>query len=173
MKLLVIASAILGQAMAVSPAKQRVAGLGKQIESHIIKCIVYKNSTGNYNHWVHEISEWLCQINDIKLKIVIRNPKKFREDQLEELIFGDFGDARSDARSALYEFKQTNQDKLDSRSKHAYPEFEIQESMITNLFSASDEMKHMFCNILSQNNLEDVQSFNTKCHQILDKYILE
>lgn len=49
-------------------AEQKVVSLSIQINSHILKCLIYGPNCEALNHWYREISNWFYEIDFITLK---------------------------------------------------------------------------------------------------------
>lgn len=56
------------QAKSRYDAEQKVVSLGKQINIHVLKCLIYGPDCQAFNHWVNEIENWLSDIKFIRLK---------------------------------------------------------------------------------------------------------
>ena len=101
------------------------------LSEHIIKCIVYDDSTGNYSHWVEdEICDYIYKANNITVKPKNKKPKK--EDYISTL-FASFGDSKNDAATNLGMFLIDNRNhRLDKQ----YPTFEITDELVSQLYNA-------------------------------------
>jgi hypothetical protein len=63
-------------------ALNRLDSLSHQISTHILKLIIFNNSS-NFNHWLGELNSWLNQVDDIRLKP--NNKKLNKQDYLKYL----------------------------------------------------------------------------------------
>lgn len=140
MKILKSVRPIFGMSYTRSKAIEQIKGLSDPIERHLIKCIVYGDTTNDLYHWVHdEIAQYLHSIHTICVK---PNNKKLKRTQYEDLIFGSFGNTRNDVKTSLLIFRAWN-----NRTKQ-YPEFEVDEDMVDRLFKTVTNMKEKVIPIL-------------------------
>ena len=114
------------------------------LQRHILKCVVYEDSTGNLKHWVEdEISEYLSIANDVVLK---PDSKKCKPKFYEETLFSFIGDAEIDAKTDLRLFLQ------DVLKTKEYPTFEITNDLIHRLYVVYQTFVNTFVPILSKKN---------------------
>ena len=55
-------------AMSLGEAKARLESIESQYFNHVIKCVVYGDSTGDLYHWEQEIANFLNLANSIRIK---------------------------------------------------------------------------------------------------------
>ena len=110
-----------------SRAVSRISGISKSFTEHIVKAVVYKNTTDNLKHWVDEISEYLSIVNDITVK---PKDKKLKVADISRSLFGEFGDARNDANIILRSFA------LEVRHSKEYPDFIVTDDLTNALYFA-------------------------------------
>jgi hypothetical protein len=137
---------ILGMAYQRSMAIKKISGYGEKIDEHIIKCVVYKNTTGNLWHWVHdELATWFDAINQTYVKG--NGSGKLKEKDYADNVFGWFGDAFGDARINLSSFRVGV-----AELGNVYPDFEITYELQRELFEVDQAILSTFPKIFSQNN---------------------
>lgn len=95
------------------------------LAEHIIKCIVYRDSTGNLHHWINEISFWLWRINNLKPKKGFR----IKSQQYRDSLFIGLGTELNDIENDLEIFQD-----LHVRTKE-YPEFRITDQLCKDAFN--------------------------------------
>lgn len=109
-KLIYSNSHIFGMAFPRKKCLDRLEALSKELNNHIIKCVVYyQTRPDDLSHWISEISNFIAQANKIKC-----NSKLKKKDYMES-IFADFGDEWIDANVNLEQFQLIEKD---------YPEFD-------------------------------------------------
>lgn len=107
---------------------------------HLIKCIVYGNSTNNLWHWSDEIADKINKVNSIKLKSGKKFDQKFYED---EFLLAS-GDCKSDFKIVLDDFK------IDYR--YQYPAFEITDTLLYKVVEVFTDLSYYFSNLLCRDN---------------------
>ena len=122
-----------------------------EYSNHLIKCVVFGNSTGNLSHWSDEIAEYLDDINSIRMK---PNNKKVRDDYLHDYFFLASGDSELDYRLVLKAFQK--------KSAYKYPDFEITSNLVKRAYNVFLDFADMFSPILSKNNSCDKEWFKNK-----------
>lgn len=133
----------------------------RTLATHVIKCVVYGNSTGDYDHWLQEITNYIWDANNLK-------PKKgtvIRPVQYQTSLFAWIGDEPNDAHRELKTFKRLRVKTGD------YPEFEITQNLYFNLYHCYNELAKSCSKKLSKfKSRAEVYSFVKK---IIDKYAEE
>ena len=79
---------ILGMARKKQKALGKLDSLADTVDVHIIKCVVFKDSTHNLDHWCKELGTFMYTANNIKLKYNHNKPPS--EKILYETIFEIF-----------------------------------------------------------------------------------
>lgn len=119
---------ILAMSMYRDVARRALAKNAETLAEHILKCVVYQNSTDNLKHWVEDE---ICVYLDIANSITVKpKAKKLKKSDYMETIFSYIGDSERDAKIALQQFK------IDNDKTHQYPEFTITPQLILQLFDA-------------------------------------
>lgn len=115
------------------------------IREHITQCVVYKETLPDQlNHWVKdELCLWLANASQIKCN------SKLKERDLFETIFSELGTTPGDAKVNLNIFKE---DHCQEDSKKRYPDFEITQTLIKDLFTAFSKFKDISEPILLSKN---------------------
>ena len=139
---------IFAMSMDRSRAIKRMEGFSEVLPEHIIKCIVYGNTTNDLHHWVrHEICGYLSVVNNITVR---PNDKKLKAADYISNLFGFMGDARNDAYVALGTFAVQN------RQSKQYPDFKVTEELIDRVFFAFQSIIADTVPILtSKNNMKE------------------
>ena len=128
-------------------ALEKIMQEAETYSDHLIKCIVFKNTTGNLWHWVDEISMKLSNVNKIKLK----SGRKFdKQVYLDEFLLAD-GDCEEDFKLTLEQFKR--------KYRFKYSEFEITPALITLTNTVFNEIADYFSSVLSSLNTHTIEWF--------------
>lgn len=130
-----------------------------EYSNHLLKCIIFKNTTNTLNHWISEISNYFNEINNIKIK---PDNKKMREDYLYDYFFLASGDVEDDYSIIVKAFQ------LKEGKK--YPKFKITKELIEEIYNTFLDFANYFAPILSRKNnynknwfqLKILEYFNTK-----------
>ena len=98
-----------------------IEGLQTIYEEHLLKCVIYGNSTDNVWHWAGEVAEVLVQVNGMKAKT--SSGKLSSQDYIDNLLLasGEFD----------YEYKE-NLKHFQFKYKYKYPKFEITDKLVEN-----------------------------------------
>lgn len=139
MKRVIRSSLILGMAFPISVAKDKLTSDAKQLNDHIMKCIVYGDSFGCLNHWINdEITTWIYKASTVSCK------HRISSNVYKSTLFCWFGEDSRDAESNLYDFYT----KYVMRRKK-YPKFEIDRYLVERLNKVYRELEReiiqMFC----------------------------
>lgn len=161
MKLYVYAKeAILGMAFERPDAIKHLRGLSETLMFHMVKCIVYGNSTGDYDHWIEdEISSYLASANDVRMK---PNNKKPKLDSFNRYLFGMLGDSVQDSGVCIATFRAWNE------KKKKYPEFIQTKEMAQRLYKATQNLKRLVLPLLGSKNDYDMDDFKPIVHRAID-----
>ena len=125
---------------------------------HLIKCIVYGNSTNNLWHWSDEVADKINKVNNIKLKSGNKFEQKFYED---EFLLAS-GDCKSDFEIVLNNFL------IDYRYK--YPAFEITDALLDKVVEVFTDLSYYFSNQLCRENHLSKEQIRNK---LLDYFELQ
>lgn len=157
---------ILGMSQQRKKIINYLDGVSKEVAMHIAKCVMYGNSLGRYDHWIHELAIWISDGNDMVCK---PNDKKLKSEDYEDSIFGFLGDARSDAKVNLHELQRYNK-KFEDES---YPYVEDDDEMIDRMFNASQLIIRKLVPIMSVKNNLDRRDIEGLIHDALDDICLK
>lgn len=157
MKRVIRSSLILGMAFPMSVAKDRLTADAKQLNDHIMKCIVYGDSFGCLNHWINdEITTWIYKASTVSCK------HRISSNVYKSTLFCWFGEDSRDAESNLYDFYT----KYVMRRKK-YPKFEIDRYLVERLNKVYRELEReiiqMFCDKYNYTK----EDFREVLHEIL------
>ena len=132
---------LLEMALPLAAAKERLTNNAPQYFYHLFKCIIFENRTGDFDHWVQEIANYLNIINDIKVKGSNSKPSaKFYRDNF----FYYLGDEVGDYRGGLEDFKH--------RIGKKYPDFEVTQELCNKVFEVVQDFALYFGNNFARNN---------------------
>ena len=160
---------ILGMAITRADAISRLRSFSETVELHLLNCILYGDSSGDYNHWVNqELSSWMVAAN----RILLKGNKKLKKADYEDYLFGKLGDAEDDAFVALTAF-QLHYTGAHSKVNPPYPNFELDEQITSDVFEFFREVKSKMCEILSQPNDLNKADFQRLLHEMMDKHCIK
>lgn len=95
-------SLIYGMADKLADARRYIASISNKLEEHILKCVIYENSTNDYNKWIHsEIVPWLYSASDLRVKT--RSGRLSKTDY-EKYLFQAFGEDEHDVGNHVARF---------------------------------------------------------------------
>ena len=134
----------------------RLKSLSTPVINHIMKCVVYKNTTNNLNHWINEIADYFDEVNSTIVKT--KNGKLKEKDYLENLFYYQGVDER-DMRVQLMELRRDRN----------YPDFEITIELIRRLTVSFNSIAEEFSRIFTSKNSLTKNDFI----KILNKTLLE
>ena len=156
---------IFGMSVDRKKAVDRIHRYSDRILEHLAKCILYGNiRQQDYDHWIEEISTWMDIINRITIK---PRDKKLKNSDYQELFSDILGTERIDAESSLWEVY------YDLRKLSLpYPELEISEDKISDMFNASNDLIATFAPILSTKNEYTRKDIQDILRDILDPVCL-
>lgn len=135
---------VFAMSMDRSRAVNRIRGFSDPITEHIIKCVVYGNTTNDLHHWVcHEICDYLEIVNDITVR---PHDKKLKAHDYLSNLYGAMGDTRIDASILVRTFAAHN------RRTKEYPDFKVTDDIIDRTFFAFKTMMTDTIPILTTKN---------------------
>lgn len=138
----------------------RLESFSKRIVEHVAMCILYTSNYPSYRHWVEdEISTWILEANEM----TVRGNKRLKCSDYADLLFGEFGDSKTDARLNLRMQYAVARDK-----NPPYPEVVITPSKIEKMFKACYQITSYFSKALATNNNLTKGEIVNKIHSILD-----
>lgn len=146
--------AIFGMAHDKKKAETKIEALSEQINNHIIKCVVYRNSTNDLQHWIYdELTTWFDYINNIDVKT---KSGKLSERSFDSILFSEFGENPKDAEFNLVVFRASVA-KLGTE----YPDFQITRNLAKKLNDVYTEIRTTFLPIFTKkNNYTRVDIYN-------------
>ncbi len=118
---------------------------------HLLKCIIYKDSTGNLYHWINELAEMLYKVNK---KISKNNNYKLDERVYKDYFLLAAGDTEEEWEDNLIVFK--------NKFKHKYPNFNITPKLISLTYNIVTDLAEYFSPILSTKNEYTKEKFQQK-----------
>lgn len=118
---------------------------------HLLKCIIYKNNTGNLYHWTNELAEILCKVNS---KVSKNNNYKLSEGVYKDYLLLAAGDTEEEWEDNLAVFKRKNKGK--------YPKFDITPNLILLTYNTVIDLAEYFAPILSTKNDYTKEKFQQK-----------
>lgn len=131
-------------------AIEKVVMENRTYSDHLIKCILYKNTTNNLWHWIDEIATKINNVNQIRLK----SGNKFsRQFYMDEFFLSD-GDCKEDFKITLEHFQ--------AKYRFRYPKIEITESILELTDYVFHDLANYFSYTLSTNNNHSKEWFRNK-----------
>ena len=117
----------------------------ESICNHIIKCIIYGDTTNSLNHWINqELSSWLSRISNM----VVQTPKqKLSKQQYSKLLFDDFANDVYDMYVMIGFFKDKYIHKEDL--KNPLPDFELDYNISKLVFEGFTQVKNAMSTLLA------------------------
>ena len=113
------------------------------INEHLIKCVLYGDSTNSLHHWINaEIAPALYDIANIRVKT---SGQKLTQSDYSALFESEFGEDEFDAAIGLRGFVITN------RNNNQYPNIEPTEANADKLFRIYRYFKNEFANLFASN----------------------
>lgn len=166
MKRVILNTSIYGMSYDRSTAKMKIASLSNKVEEHILKCIIYGNSTNSYQGWVKELAAWISFVNDVTIK---PGKKKLKRKDYEDTLFKCIGDDVADVRLSLLSFQMNF---ASDRSNEPYREFEIDEYLVKKAYKVLINFKSKIGEILPIRNDLETSEIASIIHSTIDKYCL-
>lgn len=142
MKRYIRSNSIFAMADARKHVLEKLDSLNSKIEEHVLKCVVYGHDDPSYEHWIHEITNWISYANDVTLK---PNNKKPKASDFLNTVFS-FGDDISDAKLSLGCF----QAKIHDSDKYSY--FEVTDVLARNLLQSLNNIVDTMIPIVTKDN---------------------
>ncbi len=103
----------------------RIESYSELIFEHLIKILVYGNTSNNLDHWITEISTWLTHISSMKIKT---KTGKLKAQEYYDLLFGSIGEDENDI-AVMLKFMQT-----ELCVKKSYPKFEVTTNLVNRTY---------------------------------------
>lgn len=158
MKRVIRSSSILGMAFPMSVAKDKLTADAKQLNDHIMKCVIYGDSLSCLNHWIDdEITTWIYKASIISCK------HRISSNVYKSTLFCWFGENSRDAESNLYDFYA----KYIMRQKK-YPKFEIDRYLIERLNKVYREIEKEIINMFCDKYNYSKKDYNEVLKEILE-----
>lgn len=106
----------------------KLENYAKVINAHVIECVVYSEIRYlTIRHWVKELAAWMNAANKLKCD------SKLKERDYLKSLFAEFGNNVLDAEVNLDQYKLHNSELPEDKQ---YPDFEITDNLVNNLFKA-------------------------------------
>lgn len=123
-------SQILAFAYPRKQAIARIENIAPTMLAHFLKIMIYQDRTGDLNHWIDEISNFVRIISDLELK---PHNTKLSKSAYAELLQNEFGDTPNDAdvNLSIFQATQTGPDK--------YPRFKVTPELIQTTFQRGQQ----------------------------------
>ena len=144
---------IYGMAFPRSDALFKMKSYSNKINEHTIECVVYKQIKYlTVNHWVNELSAWMGRVNKIKCD------SRLKARDYVQNVFGSFGSDILDAEVNLDEYRIRNLDKPEDKQ---YPDFEISNDLILQLYNAYQSVIRTSLPLLMSKEIYSVDEWKT------------
>ena len=141
----------------------KLSNFNDPLVEDIIKIVVYRDTTNNMTHWVNQTGLWLSNINNIKFD----GDKKFKPHVYVEKVFDKaFGNSKSDAENEIVYFQVKNASGKTWDRKQ-YPEFELTQCMVDEVYRIFQEFTDYFPKIFSTKNGYNVEFFRLCVERII------
>lgn len=109
------------------------------VEVHIVKAVVYGNSTKDLKHWVQqELSNYISIISSMKSK---PKNRKLKISEYQKYLFDDSCDNIVDAKTDL---RIIQIDLLNDN----YPDFDITDDIVERFWGTFTQVRNIVCNLL-------------------------
>lgn len=127
-----------------------------EIIEHIVKLVLYENTTNDKHKWEREISQHITQISGWTLDGIKRPKYDVYRDDILQLLDGDYSDAKSD----LQDFIDDNKRRIKLNLSKVYPDkdftdedinkvklikMDIYEFVLNAITSMSKKQKYLDC----------------------------
>lgn len=141
----------------------KVARLNETVTEHIIRCVVYKNTTGDLKHWVYdELGDYFETVSHYDARTV---RTKLKLSKYKELLFDNNGNNTNDTKGLLKDFRNNFVEK-----QHRYPDFEITEELVELFYKVRCEIRDTVCPIFTLKEHYYSKFFGDIVTRILNKY---
>jgi len=137
--------------------EDRIEHLMPAIHEHLLKVLIYDDSTRDLNHWIDELSEFVSIINDYEVK---PNNKKLSINTYEKLFRKELGESLKDARADLGYFKATQ------TGPNKYPLFKITPELIQRTHEKREQFISIAVDIVSASNEMTADDIAAQLHII-------
>lgn len=129
-------------AFSKSDVELKISDRSADLCEHILKCVVYKDTTGNFYHWFHdEICPKLEYVSSLEVKT---KSGKLKEGVYNNILFRAAGDSVRDSKSNLLEFRMNNM------SKQQYPDFRVTDRLAEYLYDTISQVREIVCPMLAE-----------------------
>ena len=154
-------TSVMCEARPRSESLERLRRYAHIIDEHIMKCVIYKDERSDtLSHWVKEVAGYLMRADRVNSKVQLR-----KDDYLDNL-FGSFGTSRDDAELNLMDFQSDNQRQLEHLR---YPDFEITDELIDDLYTAYQEVLKISLPLLLSKDTHSLEEWSQAVSPILNK----
>lgn len=122
-------SYLLEMAMPRNVAKKKIERLAETTCEHVLKCIVFEDTTNNLNHWIVEVATNCTLCGNMTLK-----PKnnKFSEKEYRKLLFESNFEDKDNVELMLKFYHQ--------KWKQSYPSFKVTPELIDKVYYSANEL---------------------------------
>ena len=138
----------------------RIESYSELIFEHIIKILVYGNTSNNLDHWIIEISTWLTHISSMKIKT---KTGKLKAQEYYDLLFGSIGEDEHDI-TVMLKFMQT-----ELCVKKSYPKFEVTVDLVNKVYTVLTNLGNNISFMLADRRIYNSVAFSSIIHDQLDE----
>lgn len=139
-------------ALPLKIASQKIRDKSEVIFDHLLKCVIYKNETGSFNHWITEIATQFSYCDNLKIK---SKSGKLSEDAYYKALFSDtVADEESDMKFYLSDFQLQYCYKT-----HKYPDFEITDKLCHEVWTTCSRIYEGASNLMSSQKDHTLQQY--------------
>lgn len=134
-----------------SVAIRRVQSYADTLFEHLLKCVVFGDTTGNLTHWINEeIAVYLSDISEIEVKT--KNGKLNKIDY-ETALLSDIGENLQDYKSTISSIRAS------WRKRDKYPFFPITNELVNKMYIMYTSIIKQCSEIFIQKEPVDIQVF--------------
>lgn len=138
----------------------RIESYSELIFEHIVKILVYGDTSNNLDHWVTEISAWLTHISSMKIKT---KTGKLKAQEYYNLLFGSIGEDEHDI-TVMLKFMQT-----ELCVKKSYPKFEVTVDLVNRSYKLLNNLGNKVSFMLADKQIYNSIAFSNIIHEQLNQ----
>lgn len=153
---------IFAMALPRKTAITKLQSIAPEFAEHIMKSVIFLDTTQNLRHWVfEEISNWVDIANTIRVK---PNNKKLSTDDYLEYFFAEFGEEPEDVKVILGTMIST------PRFRRDYGNVELTPKLVNSVWACEQEIMKYLLPILTSVNTISADTIANEVYDIITKY---
>lgn len=150
------AQSILGMADSREKIRNAALSYSDEVAMHVMKCVIYSSESPYYNHWIHEIANWIFEVSDMSPK----KGFKIKPKDYAEWVFNYFGEDLDDYKRDVRRFHN------DHVNHGNYGEFDISYDLYSTLYGVALDLKSQIPSRM--NAYTSIREVQDDLHRILD-----